>query len=172
LQVLVDNETSLKNVSRFLQDHGLKIQVNSHKDFYEILVVKKGTSFETSDIAEYCDKGSKNTDHFVIVIQTDHLGEGPEELGKILMKGFINTLPETEHCPSSILFMNSGIHLALKDSPVINALQKMEEKNTEILVCGTCLDYFSKKEELGVGRVSNIFEIMEKMFAAEKVVYP
>jgi hypothetical protein len=67
--------------------------------------------------------------------------------------------------------LNSGIFLSLQDSPVLDALKKMEESGIEILVCGTCLDYYNKKGVLGVGRVSNMYDILDSMATASKVVF-
>ncbi|HDQ16359.1 MAG TPA: hypothetical protein ENN45_04805 [Bacteroidetes bacterium] len=70
-----------------------------------------------------------------------------------------------------MIFFNSGIELTLKNSPVIESLQKIENMGIEILVCGTCLDYFQKKFELAVGRISNMYDILDTMTKAGKVVF-
>jgi selenium metabolism protein YedF len=93
-------------------------------------------------------------------------------LGTILIKAFINTLPETTATPKTIIFLNSGIFLALKDSPVLDSLIKLEQSGVEILTCGTCLDYYKKKEELGVGNISNMYDILERLSQAGNVIYP
>jgi selenium metabolism protein YedF len=108
----------------------------------------------------------------VVAIQRNRLGDGAEELGTILIKGFVNTLPETTLKPKTIVFLNSGIFLALKDSPVLESLKKLENMGIEILVCGTCLDYYKMKEELGVGKISNMYEILERLSHAGNVIYP
>uniref|UniRef100_A0A7C3UY97 UPF0033 domain-containing protein n=1 Tax=candidate division WOR-3 bacterium TaxID=2052148 RepID=A0A7C3UY97_UNCW3 len=48
--------------------------------------------------------------------------------------------------------------------------KRMEEAGTEILVCGTCLDFSEMKDKLKVGRVSNVYEITEILLASEKVL--
>jgi len=89
-----------------------------------------------------------------------------------LIKAFVNTLPEITLKPKTIVFLNSGIFLALKDSPVIDSLIKLEHLGVEILVCGTCLDYYQKKDDLGVGIVSNMYDILERFSKTGNVVYP
>jgi selenium metabolism protein YedF len=115
---------------------------------------------------------NENTNNYVVAIQRNRLGDGDEELGKILIKAFINTLPENSVKPKTMVFLNSGIFLALKDSPVLDALKKLEECGVEILSCGTCLNFYNKKEELGAGKVSNMYEIVDRLSHAGNVLYP
>jgi selenium metabolism protein YedF len=88
------------------------------------------------------------------------------------MQLFINTLPDIDHKPGTMVFLNSSIFLTLKDSPVLESLKKLENSGVKILVCGTCLDFFGKQEELAVGIVSNMYTIMDLMSKASKVLYP
>ena len=41
----------------------------------------------------------------------------------------------------------------------------------KILVCGTCLDYYKLKDNLKIGEISNMYDITEKMFAAQKSLH-
>ncbi|HBS85546.1 MAG: hypothetical protein A2W91_17195 [Bacteroidetes bacterium GWF2_38_335] len=172
LLILLDNETSVKNVSRFLQDNGMSVNIIEKSGVWELQVVKKGNKFEQSNPENYCEIDLPKTHSFVICFQNDKMGHGAEELGKILIKGFINTLPDATILPSTMIFLNSGIHLVTKDSPVIASIKKLEEKGVNILTCGTCLDYYKKMQELGAGKVSNMYEIIEKLSSASKVIYP
>ena len=72
--------------------------------------------------------------------------------------------------PKAVLFLNGGIRLALKGSSVIKELTVLKEKGVEMLVCGTCLDYFGEKDNLELGTVSNMYDIVEKMNESPKVV--
>jgi selenium metabolism protein YedF len=109
---------------------------------------------------------------YVVAFQRDHLGDGPEDLGKILIKAFINTLPETPVAPTALVFQNAGVLLACEGSAVLEALKKLEARGIPLLSCGTCLDYYQKKEALQVGRVSNMYEIVETLSKAGHVLYP
>lgn len=110
--------------------------------------------------------------HYVVAFQRDHLGDGPEDLGKILIKAFINTLPETPVMPAALIFQNAGVLLACEGSPVLEALKKLEALSIPVLCCGTCLDYYQKKEALSVGRISNMYEIVETLSKAGHALYP
>jgi len=108
----------------------------------------------------------------VLLIAADQIGQGSEELGRTLMKVFINTLIETTPKPGIIIFMNSGVKLVIEGSPVLEGLDNLEKAGVNLLVCGTCLNYFEVKDKLKAGKVSNMYEIAEQMMRAEKVIAP
>ncbi len=172
LEILIDNDTSVKNVSRFLHEHEMTVKTEKQGDVYRLLVTKTGTIPEAVKAEEYCETTPSISGSYIIAFQQNTLGKGPEELGELLIKGFINTLPELDKKPASLVFMNTGIFLALKDSPVLESLRKLEQAGVNILVCGTCLDYFGKKDKIGVGIVSNMYDILGLMATAPKVLYP
>ena len=172
LRVMIDNETSVKNVSRFLEEHNMKVLTEKQGDTYLLTVNKTGVIPQESKPEDYCNVPSPAKYDYVIAIQKDMLGYGSDELGRLLIKGLINTLPEIDHKPGTIVFLNSGIFLALKESPVLESLTRLENGGVRILVCGTCLDYFRKKDELGVGTVSNMYDILSLISTAGKVLYP
>jgi selenium metabolism protein YedF len=172
LLIIIDNDTSYKNVSRFLEEHKMTVGTKRNGKLYELTVNKTGHIPESTQAEDYCSTEDTKISNYVVAIQRNRLGDGAEELGTILIKGFVNTLPETTLKPKTIVFLNSGIYLALKDSPVLESLKKLENMGIEILVCGTCLDYYKKKEEQGVGKISNMYEILERLSHAGNVIYP
>jgi len=94
-----------------------------------------------------------------IFIAADRVGQGDDELGRLLMKGFLYALAEGERLPRRIILMNSGVSLAAEGSASLANLRRIEARGVEILACGTCLDFFALKASLGAGRVSNMYEI-------------
>ncbi|MEO0226156.1 MAG: sulfurtransferase-like selenium metabolism protein YedF, partial [candidate division WOR-3 bacterium] len=106
----------------------------------------------------------------VFLIASDTIGQGSDELGKILIKVFFNTLLETDPKPERLIFMNNGVKLTTEGSELLDSLNKLTKQGVELLVCGTCLDYFGLKEKVKVGRISNFFEITEVLINTEKVV--
>lgn len=172
LEVLIDNETSMKNVTRFLEDNGMKVLTEKKENVFHLFVNKTGVIPESAKVEDYCEVDLPKTSNLVIAIQRNKLGDGAEELGTLLIKAFINTLPEVTVKPKTLVFLNSGIFLAISDSPVLDSLRKLENTGTEILVCGTCLDYYQKKAELAVGTISNMYDILERLSQASHVIYP
>ncbi len=100
------------------------------------------------------------------------MGEGDEKLGKTLMKGFIYALSQQDVLPSTILFYNGGAALSCEGSPALEDLKSLEAQGVEILTCGTCLDFYSLKDKLQVGDVTNMYVIVEKMVGAHLIVKP
>ena len=170
LTVLVDNEASMKNVSRFLSDNGMDAEVKQKGKVYEIIVNKTGEEYRNANVDDYCEIDPillKN----VFVFKSDKIGEGDEKLGKILIQGFIETLPELDALPKALVFLNSGVFMTTSDSKVLDSLKSLNNKGTEILVCGTCLDYYQIMDQLQVGKVSNMYDILNWTNGEEKVIY-
>ena len=106
------------------------------------------------------------------MISADHMGEGDEELGKVLIKGFIYALTEQDVLPQTILFYNGGAKLTCEESPTLEDLKSLEAQGVEILTCGTCLNHYGLTDKLQVGSVTNMYVIAEKMLGAGNVVKP
>ncbi len=107
----------------------------------------------------------------VFFIASDCLGRGDDELGAALMRPAINSLDKLDGgLPSHILFMNSGVTLCCAGSKVLASLGALSDAGVELLCCGTCLDWFDLKDDLAVGRESNMVEILGLQTVAGRVV--
>ncbi len=106
----------------------------------------------------------------VIIIGNDKFGKGNDELGEILIKGYIYSLMECAPFPKAILFLNAGVKLTVESSPVVDNLRILESKGVEILSCGTCLDFYNLKDKLCVGGVSNMYAMVEMMNNANNTI--
>ncbi len=107
-----------------------------------------------------------------MVISSPEMGEGKEELGRTLMKGFIYALGQQDILPETILFYNGGAAMTCEGSPALEDLKSLEAQGVEILTCGTCLDFYDLKDKLQVGDVTNMYVIAEKMMGAHLIVKP
>ena len=108
---------------------------------------------------------------YAVFVGKDHVGEGDGELGHNLMKMALYTLSESDDVPASLLFMNAGVKLvAGGEQQVVDSVRALEEKGCEVLVCGTCLDFYGCKDQLAVGEVSNMYDILGRMQEAAKVI--
>ena len=88
------------------------------------------------------------------------------------MKGFLFALGQLPQPPRTILFYNGGAHLTCEGSASLEDLRALAAKGTEILTCGTCLNYYGLAEKLAVGGVTNMSAIVEKLANAGKVIKP
>lgn len=170
--LLIDNDTSKENVERFLADNQIQFNSTSTDGLHTLKVSKSGNLENLTNAEEYCPLPSQNKSSHVIAITSDKMGHGDDDLGKILIKGFINTIKEVAPIPSKIVFYNSGVNLALNNSPVLESLKELENSGVKILVCGTCADFYNVKDKVSVGIVSNMYDILETLTSAYKVVKP
>lgn len=100
------------------------------------------------------------------------MGSGNDELGKVLIKGFIFAVSQLDVLPKKMLFYNGGVMLTTEGSPALEDLKKLEAQGVEILSCGTCLDYYKRKDVLKVGGVTNMYDIVSSMAEAGKIIRP
>ena len=165
---LVDSETSMTNVSRMASKAGWEVNVVPHGDEYRIELARGQDVPQTEPLT--VGKAEVVSGPLILVVSSDIMGRGDAELGNILVRAFFHTLGEVEPLPQTIIFFNAGVKLACQGSPVLDDLRALENSGIEMLVCGTCLGYFELKEELGVGQVSNMYDIAEAMLRGGKVV--
>ena len=103
------------------------------------------------------------------LIQSESLGKGDDQLGKLLMANFLRLLGEIKDKPGTMVFWNAGVRLVCADSPVLDHLKRLEEQGVEILACTTCLEYFELVEKLKVGKPSNMVKSIQSMFNSDMV---
>ncbi|MCF6465699.1 sulfurtransferase-like selenium metabolism protein YedF [Clostridium sp. Cult2] len=158
ITTIVDNEVAKENVSKLAKSSGYEYKVDKKSDNEYYIHITKG---EVSEGANVCIPDTFKD--MTIAFSSNTMGEGSEELGKILIKSFIYTLTEATPFPSTLIFYNGGVHLTCEGSEVIKDLKKLEAEGVEIISCGTCLDYFEIKDKLQVGEISNMYTIYEKL---------
>lgn len=105
-----------------------------------------------------------------IMIATDVMGTGSEELGRNLMKSYLYSLTEADVKPETMMFLNKGVYLTTAESPVLELIRQLEENGVEILSCGACLDFYKLKDELAVGNVTNMYSNVELMHEADSTI--
>ncbi|WP_319201082.1 sulfurtransferase-like selenium metabolism protein YedF [uncultured Ilyobacter sp.] len=163
VETLIDSEISKENLEKMAREMGLSFETTEENGIYHVKITKDIKANEETEIKD---------EKTVMVIASDQMGDGSEELGKILMKGFIYTLTEMEKVPSTILFYNSGAKITVEGSESIEDLKILEERGTEILTCGTCLNYYGIEDKLAIGEISNMYTIIERQTEATKVIRP
>lgn len=171
LTVQVDNIPARENVCRFLSHSGYSPEWNETDGIYTISVQKEGnervspTETRSTPERKHPRKQGKN-----VLITDTRIGSEEEELGRLLMKGYLYTLTQLEELPRTVIFMNSGVRLCLEGSENLDDLKALEKKSVEILVCGTCLEFLNVREQLAAGRISNMYEISSKIHGSEELV--
>ncbi|MEX6587705.1 MULTISPECIES: sulfurtransferase-like selenium metabolism protein YedF [Paraclostridium] len=164
VEVTVDNEIAKENILKLAKSMNLEANIlKTEKDSICIEIIKG----ENVIIEEKSQESLADT---CIFINSDKMGTGNDELGQVLIKGYIYTLTESKPYPKSILFVNSGIKLTTENEATVENLKILQDAGVEILSCGTCLDYYGLKEELKVGTVTNMYTIVESMNNSSKTI--
>lgn len=170
--VLVDNETALQNVTKAARTMGFEVQQEtvSDKEFKITIQVVKGVAAPAEEASAACCEGYKK--NYVVAVSSDKMGEGSEELGKVLIKAFFFALTQQDELPGTIIFYNGGVKLSTEGSPVLEDLKNLAAQGVEVISCGTCLNFYQLSEKLAVGEVSNMYDIVEHLRKADVVVKP
>ncbi len=171
LQIITDNETSLKNLISYLKDQGADPEVTTSGEVHTITTSRPDTPIGESNPASYCTTEVVNSD-YVVCLEGTLMGEGDADLGKVLMETFVENLKLQPHLPTHVVLYNEGVKLAMKESPVCSSLSELEELGCRIMLCGTCIDHYGLQYEIGVGMISNMVSITETLVQTGHVVTP
>lgn len=174
IKVLVDNQAAVENVMKFGKHEGLFVSSEKKGEKSYEVVFQVGDREDLPQETEECclpmtAEGKRGQ---VVVISSEQMGSGSEELGQILMKGFVYALTQLEDLPETVLLYNGGARLTVEGSKALEDFKTLESLGVEILTCGTCLNYYGLTEKLAVGAVTNMYEIAEKLAKAGSVIRP
>lgn len=178
--VLVDNIVAVQNLEKMARGLGYTCSYKENENSrFSVSIIKTSSTIinKTSstqsacEIPEPSDKTNvSNALGSTILITDEHMGRGSDELGKILIKGFIFSLTELSPIPHAVLFLNAGVKLLVEGANTVQDLKTLEQKGTKILACGTCLNYYQLTEKLAVGNVTDMFGISSMINAATRVI--
>lgn len=170
LTVAVDNSTAVQNLTRLAASQGLQITVEEKENSFELHFFR-GAAGAANPAVLPPETAPVAGSGCAVFIGKDHVGEGDPELGYSLMKMALYTLAQGKNPPASLLFMNSGVKLpAGREQQVLDSLDQLIAQGAEVLVCGACLNFYGLADQLKAGRISNMYEILETMQGAEKVI--
>ncbi|WP_334159734.1 sulfurtransferase-like selenium metabolism protein YedF [Muricomes intestini] len=175
LEVLVDNEIAVQNVTKMAKSSGGDVTSEKlgEKEFKIVIKMSQVMSeLKAQEKEEDVDCMPDRRKDTIVVISSDRMGSGNDELGKVLIKGFIFSVTQLDELPKAILFYNGGARLTSEGSDSLEDLKGLEAQGVEIMTCGTCLDYYGLKEKLQVGSVTNMYSIVETMNNAGKIIRP
>lgn len=165
--VTVDNEAAKENVSRFLGSQGFEVSIHEEGNDFHVRGVKTGGTLSEDAVIEE-QEGEKQK--IMVMVATDRMGYGDDELGKKLMQSFLKTLQEMGDELWCLVFVNNGVKLTIETSEVLSELKELEKKGIHILVCGTCLNHFDILDKKQVGETTNMLDIVTAMQLADKVI--
>ncbi|MBQ7585708.1 MAG: sulfurtransferase-like selenium metabolism protein YedF [Desulfovibrionaceae bacterium] len=170
LEVLVDNLAASENVSRFLGSNGYSTEVdNSNPSIYRIIATCN--SEMGLQPAEYFRKESE-PNRTLVLITSETLGRGDDQLGAKLMENFLATLPELGSSLAFVVLLNGGVKLASIEGKALDSLKMLEHQGVKVLVCGTCLNHYGLLEQKQVGETTNMLDIISSLNLVDKVIRP
>jgi len=167
IEVLVDNEPAQENVIRFLTSQGYKTKAEKAGEIFTVIGTGDGSAPRLEPAA---DVPATADTRIMVMVASDRMGSGDDELGAKLMVNFIKTLKEMGGDLWRLVFVNSGVRLTIDDADPLEDIQALEENGLTVLVCGTCLDHFDLLERKQVGQTTNMLDIVTAMQLADKVI--
>ncbi len=167
VDVLIDNEASLNNLIRFASKNGFHTEGSKEDGYWKVRIVK-GHPCEVPEATLPMDETPVKD--VLLIIGSDTMGKD-EKLGKILMKGFFETMIATKEVPHTIFFLNAAVKLTTTDEEMIIILQDLEKMGVEIFSCGTCLKYYDLEKALKAGNRGTTNHIVEGIKDFKKTVW-
>lgn len=153
---IVDNEIAKENVKKLAKSMNLEFSESTKDGDFHIRIVKGKDVVMQSKKEDTKDLSKK-----VIFIQSNMMGGHNEDLGKILINGFVFTLTQVKPYPKAVVLVNQGVELSTINEETVENLKVLENKGTNVVSCGTCLDFLDLKDKLSVGEISNMYDIVE-----------
>ncbi|OGR10911.1 MAG: SirA family protein [Desulfobacterales bacterium RIFOXYA12_FULL_46_15] len=172
INVIVDNDAAVENVSRFLNFQGFSVSVDSDGHSSTVAGLRDPEKAKKLEISPGSITSRENSDHqkILIMISSQNIGKGDDELGQKLMINFIKTLKEMGNDLWRVVFVNHGVKFATKGSAILDELVELESAGVNILVCGACLTHLKLLEEKKAGETTNMLDIVTSMQLADKII--
>ncbi len=111
-----------------------------------------------------------STENTVVLVTRNGMGDSYTTLQHSLISKYFTLLNQNNILPSVICFYTDGVKLAVTDSPVLDQLKELERKGVHLILCGTCLNYYELVDQVQVGIVGGMTDIIEAQFRASKVI--
>ncbi|MBN1828806.1 MAG: sulfurtransferase-like selenium metabolism protein YedF [Deltaproteobacteria bacterium] len=163
--IFVDTEEARDNIMQLADSRGCSVEIAAMDNDW-ILNIEEGAAPRKNEN----DFEGQKKEQMVFLIPSETMGRGNEELGNVLMKAFFHTITERDVPPDVCILINTGVRLAVEGSQVLDDLKALERRGVKLLVCGTCLSYFGFAGKLCVGAVSNMYDIVERLCKAGRII--
>ncbi len=108
----------------------------------------------------------------LLFLNSDQIGTGEEELGRKLLQLFLEKLVASEVQVDVVACLNRAVFLTTEEGPALESLKAMSARGALITSCGTCLDFYGRKEKLLLGSVGGMQQTVEMFASATRVIAP
>lgn len=170
--VAVDNIVAVQNLEKMANGFGYGFSYTQQGEkHYDVAITTSGV-IATVEPAGESAAAPTVTDGagLTVLITSDAMGSGSEELGKILIKGFLFSLTELPTPPERVIFLNAGALLTAEGANTVPDLLTLEGLGCEILTCGTCSNYYQLQDKLAVGSLTDMFGIAARLASASRLI--
>jgi selenium metabolism protein YedF len=169
--VLVDNIIAVQNLEKMAKGNGCGFSWQE-EGASRFAVSIAGNIPQNKALGERAatSQACPDADRLVVLIGADHLGEGADQLGKLLMKGFIFSITQLDPLPEAVIFLNGGAHLTSDGANTVPDLRGLEDKGAAILTCGTCANYYGIVDKLAVGSITDMADIVNRIAGAGRLI--
>ncbi len=106
----------------------------------------------------------------VLLITRNGMGDAAPELQQKLIRTYLTLITENNDLPAAICFYTEGVRLAAEGSPVLDLLQGLEASGVRLILCATCLNFLGLADQVKVGIVGGMGDIIEAQHRAAKVI--
>ncbi len=170
IAIMVDNEAAKQNVARFLELKKYNVSVRDEEDFFIVFGESKDAPVKEENPPDDNINTETDSQKIAVMVTSDVIGHGDDELGSKLMASFIKTLSEMGNDLWRLIFINGGVKLTIDGAGTLEDLKALENEGIHILVCGTCLTHFNLLEKKKVGETTNMLDIVTALQLADKVI--
>lgn len=105
-----------------------------------------------------------------VVLTKQGMGQAPADLMETLLDKYLKILSDESDVPRYLLVYSAGVQVAREGSKYLDSLRKLEQKGCQVLLCGTCLEYYGMKGQHPVGLNSCMNDILKAMDVVDKVI--
>lgn len=171
VEITVDNLIATQNLKKLAEQkkYHYSDEMVSPKEY--IVVISKNMTSEVKPnlVPEIPEKQSSD---YVVVVDTDVMGRGNDQLGATLMKSFFYALTEQEVLPQQVILYNGGVKFAENMADTQEDLEKLAKAGVEIYACGACTDFYQITDKIVTAEITNMYRIIEMMREASRIVKP
>jgi hypothetical protein len=106
----------------------------------------------------------------IILVTNNGMGKADPALQHKLAVKYFELLMQNTNLPAAICFYTEGVKLTVTGSPVIEQLKALEVKGVRLIICSTCLDFYSLSDQIQIGIIGGMSDIIEAQTKASKVI--
>jgi selenium metabolism protein YedF len=168
LTVLLSGEKARDDIMLFARDSGFRAQPLGQRGEDFLVGIGKRAPEERERLEEVAL--AERPRDSLLLISSEGIGPRDQSLGRMLMMKFLYSITETRERPTAIVIVSGGVRLTTRKSESLEALRTLESAGVDIMVCRPSAEFLALENEVAVGRLCNMYQIVERLLAASKTL--